>query len=60
MKKEIESKLQIPLPEQKLLLLGRTLKDENTVSAYPNLHEGCKLNLVVMRPRIEGLREVRG
>ncbi|XP_018797706.1 PREDICTED: ubiquitin [Bactrocera latifrons] len=58
MKKEIESKLNIPLPEQKLLLLGRTLKDENTVSAYPNLHEGCKLNLVVMRPRIEGLREI--
>ncbi|XP_011176483.1 ubiquitin-like protein 4A isoform X2 [Zeugodacus cucurbitae] len=58
MKKEIERRLQIPLAEQKLLLLGRTLKDESTVSAYPNIHEGCKLNLVVMRPRIEGLREI--
>ncbi|CAD6996262.1 ubiquitin-like protein 1 [Ceratitis capitata] len=58
MKEEIEKKLSIPLAEQKLLLLGRTLSDEKAVSAYPNLHEGSKLNLVVMRPRIEGLREV--
>ncbi|XP_054731814.1 ubiquitin-like protein 4A [Anastrepha obliqua] len=58
MKKEIENKLKIPLAEQKLLLFGRTLSDDNTVSSYPNICDGSKLNLVVMRPRIEGLREV--
>ncbi|XP_067620194.1 ubiquitin-like protein 4A [Eurosta solidaginis] len=58
MKKDIESKLQIPIADQKLLLLGRTLSDEKTIEAYPNIREGTKLNLVVMRPRIEGLREV--
>ncbi|XP_017479736.1 PREDICTED: ubiquitin-like protein 4A [Rhagoletis zephyria] len=57
-KNEIENKLQIPLSEQKLLLFGRTLNDENTVSSYPNIRDGSKLNLVVMRQRIEGLREV--
>lgn len=44
------------MDEQKLLLLGRTLSDEQTVDSYPSIKEGTKLNLVVRKP--EGLFEV--
>ncbi|XP_013201077.1 ubiquitin-like protein 4A [Amyelois transitella] len=53
-KRLIYSHLQIPIEEQKLLLLGRTLADDQTVQAYP-IKDGTKLNLVVKKP--EGLRE---
>lgn len=48
--------MQIPVEEQKLLLLGRTLVDEQTVQSYPTIKDGTKLNLVVKKP--EGLHEV--
>lgn len=52
-KRQIAEKLDIPVEEQKLLLLGRTLVDEQTVQSYPTMKDGTKLNLVVKKP--EGL-----
>ncbi|KAM3961627.1 ubiquitin-like protein 4A [Aphomia sociella] len=55
-KHQIFDKLRIPVEEQKLLLLGRTLADEQTVQSYPSIKDGTKLNLVVKKP--DGLYEV--
>lgn len=55
-KKEIEKKVNIPLNLQKLLLVGRTLNDEQPLSAYPSIKDGTKLNLIVMKQ--EGLKEI--
>ncbi|CAH2106976.1 unnamed protein product [Euphydryas editha] len=55
-KQHIATKLRIPIAEQKLLLLGRTLADDQTVQSYPQIKNGTKLNLVVKKP--EGLLEV--
>lgn len=48
-KNEISQKLSIPIQLQKLLYLGRTLSDEQCLAAYPNIKNGTKLNLIVMR-----------
>ncbi|XP_023308483.2 ubiquitin-like protein 4A-B [Lucilia cuprina] len=55
-KQEIEQILNIPQASQKLLLFGRTLNDEQMLSAYSNIKDGTKLNLIVMKQ--EGLREI--
>ncbi|XP_049866483.1 ubiquitin-like protein 4A [Pectinophora gossypiella] len=55
-KRQVTTQLGIPVEEQKLLLLGRTLSDEQTVQSYPSIKDGTKLNLVVKKP--EGLFEV--
>ncbi|KAM7362894.1 ubiquitin-like protein 4A [Cochliomyia hominivorax] len=55
-KQQIEQILKIPHTSQKLLLLGRTLNDEQTLSAYSNIKDGTKLNLIVMKQ--EGLRDI--
>ncbi|KAI5643990.1 ubiquitin family domain-containing protein [Phthorimaea operculella] len=49
-KRQIAAQLKIPAEDQKLLLLGRTLADEQTVESYPTIKEGTKLNLVVKKP----------
>ncbi|CAH1644577.1 unnamed protein product [Spodoptera littoralis] len=49
-KRKVAEQLKIPVEEQKLLLLGRTLVDEQTVDAYPTIKDGTKLNLVVKKP----------
>ncbi|OWR45624.1 ubiquitin-like protein 4A [Danaus plexippus] len=54
-KKQIATELRIPIEEQKLLLLGRALADDQTVQSYPSIKNGTKLNLVVKKP--EGLLE---
>lgn len=41
--------------QQKLVLLGKTLADENTVGSYKNIKEGTKIMLVVKKP--ENLKE---
>ncbi|EDW81016.1 uncharacterized protein Dwil_GK11832 [Drosophila willistoni] len=51
-KKQIESALKIQASNQKLLLLGRPLNNEATVASYPNIKNGTKLNLVVMKPAL--------
>lgn len=55
-KRQISAQLNIPIEQQKLLLLGRTLADEHTVQSYPSIKDGTKLNLIVKKP--EGLHEV--
>lgn len=55
-KQQIEQILKIPQASQKLLLLGRTLNDEQPLSAYSNVKDGTKLNLIVMKQ--EGLRDI--
>lgn len=49
-KNQISEQLGIGVDEQKLLLLGRTLTDDQTVESYPSIKEGTKLNLVVKKP----------
>ncbi|XP_021187974.3 ubiquitin-like protein 4A-B [Helicoverpa armigera] len=49
-KRQVAEQLNIPVEEQKLLLLGRTLVDEQTVESYPTIKDGTKLNLVVKKP----------
>lgn len=56
MKQQIEEVLNIPIASQKLLLLGRSLNDEQTISSYSNIKDGTKLNLIVMKQ--EGLRDI--
>lgn len=48
--------LKIPREEQRLLVSGRTLADQNTVETYPAIKDGSKLNLIIKKP--EGLYEV--
>lgn len=50
LKRHVARKLHIPVEQQKLLLLGRTLLDDHTIQMYPNIKEGTKLNLVVKKP----------
>ncbi|TDG40542.1 hypothetical protein AWZ03_013034 [Drosophila navojoa] len=54
LKEKIDVALQIPSTNQKLLLLGRPLNNDQTIASYPNIKEGTKLILVVMKP---GLRD---
>lgn len=49
-KNQISAQLGIGIEEQKLLLLGRTLADDQTVESYASIKEGTKLNLVVKKP----------
>ncbi|KAH8382845.1 hypothetical protein KR009_005577 [Drosophila setifemur] len=49
-KQQIEAELQISAANQKLLLLGRPLNNEQTIASYSNIKPGTKLNLVVMKP----------
>lgn len=49
-KKYIYTQLAVPVQEQKLVLMGRTLTDDQTISSYPQIKDGTKLNLVVKKP----------
>lgn len=55
LKTAIEEKLNISPNQQKLVFLGKTLADENTVGSYKNIKEGTKIMLVVKKP--ESLKE---
>lgn len=48
--------LGIPVQEQKLLLVGRTLADDQTVAAYPTIKDGSKINVVVKKPEGQIIR----
>lgn len=54
-KQEIEKKLNIPSGSQKILILGRTLNDDQPISAYPNIKDGTKLNLIVVKQDIKDI-----
>lgn len=49
-KRRVQERLGIPVEDQKLLLLGRTLSDQLRVESYPTIRDGTKLNLVVKKP----------
>ncbi|SPP83444.1 ubiquitin-like protein 4A [Drosophila guanche] len=49
-KQLIETALEISAANQKLLLQGRPLNNDQTISSYANIKDGTKLNLVVMKP----------
>lgn len=55
-KVEVEKRMKIPLPHQKLLNVGRTLADDKTVNSYSNIKDGTKLILVIKKP--DPLRDV--
>ncbi|KAL5273699.1 hypothetical protein ACFFRR_000448 [Megaselia abdita] len=50
LKSAIQEKLNISPNQQKLVFLGKTLADENTVSSYKNIKEGTKIMLVIKKP----------
>lgn len=56
MKQQISSILDIPVVHQKIVHLGRSLVDENTIASYPSIKDGTKLNLAVKKP--DPLKEV--
>ncbi|XP_015607936.1 ubiquitin-like protein 4A [Cephus cinctus] len=49
LKHKVSSLLGIDVPQQKLLLTGKALADENPLSFYPGIKDGSKLNLVVKK-----------
>lgn len=49
-KKKIETELKVPISQQTLVLLGKTLVDDKTIGFYPKIKEGTKLHLVVKKP----------
>lgn len=56
LKKEIFRSLNIPVPRQKILFVGRALADDKTLNTYPQIKNGSKLTVVIKEP--EPLRDV--
>lgn len=54
LKHKVSDLLGIDVPQQKLLLTGKTLADENPLSFYPGIKDGSKLNLLVIKKSEEG------
>ncbi|XP_053994718.1 ubiquitin-like protein 4A-A [Hylaeus anthracinus] len=57
LKHKVSDLLGINVPQQKLLLAGKTLADENPLSFYPGIKDGIKLNLLVVKKAEEGSTE---
>ncbi|XP_012235624.1 ubiquitin-like protein 4A [Linepithema humile] len=57
LKHKVSDLLGIDVPQQKLLLTGKTLADENPLSFYPGIKDGSKLNLLVIKKAEEGSSE---
>lgn len=49
LKQKVSDLLQIEVPQQKLLHIGKTLIDENPLSFYPAIEDGSKLHLIVKK-----------
>ncbi|KAF7994950.1 hypothetical protein HCN44_004422 [Aphidius gifuensis] len=49
LKNKVHELLGVEVPQQKLLLTGKALADENLLSFYPGIKDGSKLNLVVKK-----------
>ncbi|XP_034950889.1 ubiquitin-like protein 4A [Chelonus insularis] len=49
LKNKVSELLGVEVSQQKLLLTGKTLADENPLSFYPGIKDGSKLNLVVKK-----------
>lgn len=48
-KRLIQQDLNIPVSQQALVLMGKTLADDHTVGSYNKIKEGTKLHLVVKK-----------
>lgn len=59
LKHKVSDLLGIDVPQQKLLLTGKTLADENPLSFYPGIKDGSKLNLLVIKKAEEGSSETK-
>ncbi|XP_044758811.1 ubiquitin-like protein 4A [Coccinella septempunctata] len=49
LKKKIETDINIPAPQQTLVLSGKTLQDDKPLSFYPNIQDGTKLYVAVKK-----------
>ncbi|KRT83219.1 Ubiquitin [Oryctes borbonicus] len=49
-KKQIEADLKVPVAQQTLVLLGKTLLDDKRIGFYPKIKDGTKLHLVIKKP----------
>ncbi|XP_076180259.1 ubiquitin-like protein 4A [Ptiloglossa arizonensis] len=54
LKQKVSALMGIDVPQQRLLLTGKTLADENPLSFYPGIKDGSKLNLLVIKKAEEG------
>lgn len=59
LKHKVSDLLGIDVPQQRLLLTGKTLADENPLSFYPGIKDGSKLNLLVIKKADEESSEVK-
>lgn len=59
LKHKVSDLLGIDVPQQRLLLTGKTLADENPLSFYSGIKDGSKLNLLVIKTTEEGSSEGR-
>ncbi|XP_008557076.1 ubiquitin-like protein 4A [Microplitis demolitor] len=57
LKNKVSELLGVDVPQQKLLLTGKALADENPLSFYPGIKDGSKLNLVVRKTTQESSDE---
>ncbi|KAF7385200.1 ubiquitin-like protein 4A [Vespula maculifrons] len=59
LKHKLSDLLGIDVPQQRLLLTGKTLADEQPLSFYPAIKDGSRLNLVVIKKAEEGPSEAK-
>lgn len=57
-KQQIEQDLKVPVAQQTLVLMGKTLVDDKTIGFYPKIKDGTKLHLVIKKP--ESLQALLG
>lgn len=49
-KKKIEIELKVPVAQQTLVYLGKTLLDDKSIGFYNKIKDGAKLHLVIKKP----------
>ncbi|XP_076235791.1 ubiquitin-like protein 4A [Calliopsis andreniformis] len=54
LKHKVSDLLGVDVPQQKLILTGKTLADENPLSFYPGIKDGSRLHLLVIKKAEEG------
>ncbi|KAG5899408.1 hypothetical protein JTB14_020230 [Gonioctena quinquepunctata] len=50
LKQRIEKDINIPAPQQTLILLGKCLQDDKCVEDYPKIRDGTKLYVAIKKP----------
>ncbi|XP_018335282.1 ubiquitin-like protein 4A [Agrilus planipennis] len=46
----IEKELKVPVNQQTLVLLGKSLRDDKTIAFYDKIKDGTKLHLIIKKP----------